>query len=221
MSEENIFLNSEADAWYKRNTSMLVPEVRTKDAALSLLRRRRLRPKRVLEVGSSNGWRLEALRVRNPHATYTGVDPSRAAVSGGKRLFPKLKLLRGVASALPVKGVFDLVLVPFVLHWVSREKLLASIAEIDRTVAEEGYLLVNDFLPHTPRRNRYHHLKTGVSTWKTDYGSIFLSSGNYQLVERVVYDYETSKPATVRTPDNQRATVSLYKKKLGVGYRQT
>ncbi len=218
MHEEKIFLKSEADAWYKRNAHVLTPAKRRDDIPVMLLRRHPLSLKRVLEVGTSNGWRLEMLRKRAPRVAYVGVEPSATAVRAGKTAFPKLSLIRGVASALPVKNVFDLVLVVFVLHWVSREKLLASVAEIDRTVAEGGYLLVSDFLPHKPRRNPYHHLKGGVSTWKMDYGALFEATGNYRRMERLVYHYETNKLATARTPDNMRAVATLYQKKTGFGY---
>jgi len=216
--EEEIFLKSEADAWYTRNSHALTPHVRREDIPLMLVRRHILTLKNVLEVGSSNGWRLEALRKRRPRASYVGVEPSRAAIMAGKKAFPKISLLRGVASALPVKSAFNLVLVVFVLHWVSREKLLASITEIDRAVAENGYLIVSDFLPRKPRRNHYHHLKGGVSTWKMDYGALFEATGNYVQVERFISDYRTDKRVTARTPDNMRAVATLYQKKTGSGY---
>lgn len=218
MTEERFFLKSEADAWYKRNEHALVPAKRTGDIPLTIIRRHKLTPKGVLEVGSSNGWRLEALRKYQPRASYVGVDPSRAAIQEGKKRFPKLSFHRGVASALPIKKVFDLVLIIFVLHWVSREKLFASLCEIDRAVAEGGYLLVSDFLPRKSFRNRYHHLKGGVYTWKMDYGALFEATGNYRKVERLVYNYETDEPASARTSDTVRAVATLYQKKTGIGY---
>lgn len=217
-AEEEIFLKSEADAWYKRNAHALVSHVRRGDIPLMLVRRYMLTPKKVLEVGASNGWRLEALRKRRPRASYVGVEPSQVAIIAGKKAFPKISFLHGVASTLPVKRAFDLVLVVFVLHWVSREKLLASIAEIDRVVAENGYLLVSDFLPRKPRKNQYHHLNEGISTWKMDYGGLFEATGNYRQVERFISDYMTDKRATTRTPDNMRAVATLYQKKTGAGY---
>lgn len=216
-AEEDIFLKSEADEWYKRNAHVLTPDVRLGEIPAVLLRRHRCTFTRVLDVGASNGWRLEALRRRRPRALYVGVEPSRAAIKAGKNMFPELSLLHGVASALPVKGVFDLVFVISVLHWVSREKLLASISEIDRTVAEGGHLLLCDFLPRTPRRNLYRH-KKGVFTWKMDYGALFEATGNYQRIERMVYDYRTNKLATARTPDDMREVGTLYQKKTGIGY---
>ncbi len=221
MTQDEIFLKSEADAWYKRNAHKLSPGAHRDNIAAKFLRRHRLTFKRVLEVGSTNGWRLEMMRKQKPHASYVGVEPSRMAIREGKKFFPKLTLLRGIASALPVKGVFDLVLIIFVLHWVSRENLLASIAEIDRVTAEGGYLLVSDFLPRVPSRNSYVHLKHGVSTWKTDYGALFEATGNYRKVERQIFDYDTLKPANARTPDKVRAVITLYQKKTGVGYAAT
>jgi len=218
-NQDDIFFKKEADAWYARNAHVLAPEARRSDLEQRLVRKHRLHPRRVLEVGAANGWRLESMRRKRPGARYTGVEPSAAAVREGKKVFPKLKLLRGVASALPVKNVFDLVLVVFVLHWVSREKLLASVAEIDRTVAEGGYLLCSDFLPRVPRKNRYHH-RPGLYTWKTDYGALFESSGNYRPVERVITDYRTGERATPRTPEDFRAATTLYQKKTGIGYKE-
>lgn len=217
-AEEEVFLKSEADAWYKRNTHALVPAKRKGDIPLMLVRRHKLAPKSVLEVGASNGWRLEALRTRRPRSSYVGIEPSRAAIKAGTKAFPKISFLRGVASALPIERVFGLAMVVFVLHWVSREKLLASLSEIDRAVAEGGYLLVSDFLPRKPRRNPYHHTKGGISTWKMDYGALFEATGNYRLVERFIHDYRTNKRASARTPDDMRAVATLYQKKTGVGY---
>ena len=218
MKEEEIFLKSEGDGWYKRCADGCSPDMRRGDLVTALVRRHRLTFKRALDVGSANGWRLEMLREEAPRASYIGVEPSRAAVRAGTKMFPKIRLLRGIASALPVKGVFDLVLVISVLHWVSREKLLASIAEIDRVTAEGGYLVVSDFLPRKPLKNKYTHLKSGVTTWKMDYGALFEASGNYRLVERLIFDYDTIKTATTRTPDSVRAVTTLYQKKTGSGY---
>jgi len=218
MTQDEIFLRGEADAWYKRNAHKLSPGARRDNIAAKFLRRHRLTFKRVLEIGSTNGWRLEMMRKQKPRASYVGVEPSRAAVRAGRKMFPNITLLRGVASALPVKGAFNMVLVIFVLHWVSRGNLLASIAEIDRVTAEGGYLVVSDFLPRAPSKTKYAHLKRGVSTWKTDYGALFEATGNYRKIERLLFNYDTLKPADARTPERVRAVITLYQKKTGGGY---
>lgn len=97
-----------------------------------------------------------------------------------------------MASALPVADgeKFDLVIISFVLMWVSRETMMKSLAEIDRVIPEKGYLIVNDHYPEAPTKRDYHHLpdKT-VFTHKQDYANIFLSTSLYSLVARTTFDY--------------------------------
>src|SRR3989344_1002348 len=223
--QEDIFLAKEGDAWYRRNIHGLSPAVREDDDELALIRSERLRPRHVLEVGASNGWRLESIRRYRPRAHYVGIEPSREAVAAGKKKYPKLILKRGVAAHLPFSdSAFDLVLTVFVFHWVSRDKLLKSVAEIDRVLADGGHLIVSDFYSNVPRKNQYRHRK-GVFTWKTDYGALFEASGNYMRVKRVVTKYRTGgvstatgQSSTTRPPEDLLTVMTLYKKKLGIGY---
>lgn len=221
-NQDDIFFKKEADAWYVRNESELTPEARrnSNDFVEKLIRKHRLHPKRVLDVGASNGWRLEAMRRARPRAQYVGIEPSIAAVSAGKKQFPKLFLKRGVAAKLPVADAsFDLVLAVFMFHWVARDTLLRSVAEIDRVLADGGYLIVSDFLPRRPRKIPYQH-RLDIFTWKADYGAMFEASGNYIPVERLyMLTAHAHTRITPRTRDNFRAVATLYKKKIGVGYK--
>ena len=157
---------------------------------MSLLEAYHVAPKRILEIGCSNGWRLDLLRKRYG-ATCVGVEPSLAAIRDGRKRYPQVKIHRGVASALPLKGAFDLVLVPFVLHWVARERLLQSISEIDRVLSDNGLLLISDFAPDFPTRVHYHHLAHDeVYTFKLDYAQIFSSTAMYATVGRLAFDHD-------------------------------
>lgn len=221
-NQDDIFFKKEADAWYARNESALTPETRrnSNDFVEKLICKHHLHPKQVLDVGASNGWRLEAMRRTRPRAQYTGVEPSAKAITAGKKQFPKIELKRGVAAKLPVADTsFDLVLAVFMFHWVARDTLLQSVAEIDRVLADGGYLIVSDFLPRQPRKIPYQH-RAGVFTWKADYGALFEASGNYIPVERL-YTLTAHAHAriTPRTRDGFRAGATLYKKKIGVGYK--
>lgn len=212
----------EADVWFARNAGDLTPEARhnNKDLVGELIRKNHLNPKRVLDVGAGNGWRIEAMRRARPRAMYVGVEPSLAAVSAGRKQFPKIELKRGVAAKLPVADAsFDLVLAVFMFHWVARDTLLQSITEIDRALVDGGYLIISDFLPKKSRKNAYSH-RPGVFTWKTDYGALFEATGNYILVERL-YTYTAGMPAnaSARVKDDYRAASTLYKKKIGAGYQ--
>ena len=215
-NQDDIFLKKEADAWYTRNAPDLTPEARVdrNDFVNRLIRKHRLHPKRVLDLGSSNGWRLEAMRRENPRVKYIGIEPSTKAVSSGRKHYPKIFLKRGVAAKLPVRDASaDLVLAVFVFHWVSRGTLLQSVAEIDRALCDGGHLIIVDFLPRVPRKNSYHH-RRGVFTYKADYGALFEASGNYYSVERLY-----THVAGGRKGDDFRAAATLYKKQVGGGYQ--
>ena len=93
------------------------------DQVLASIRSLSLQPTSVLEVGCSNGWRLEAFR-----KTYAircwGIDPSADAIKEGKTLFPQISLVRGTADSLPFGAdMFDLVIFGFCLYLCDREDL--------------------------------------------------------------------------------------------------
>jgi SAM-dependent methyltransferase len=123
----------------------------------------------VLELGCSNGWRLDRLRDLL-QANLVGVDASAEAIQDGKRRYPGLLLKGRTLSNVPLKKEFDLVIVNFVLDWMDRRTLAKSISEIDRVVKDDGYLLTGDFLPDCQQRRVYHHYpNNSVFTYKQDY----------------------------------------------------
>lgn len=185
-----IFLEGEGDRWFSRNAAVLASKDQlARDLPLRMLAQASsYRPRRVLEVGCSTGWRLAALRERYG-CSVTGVEPSAAAIDEGKRLYgADFDLRRGLARALPIRAdeTFDLVIVAFVFHWVSRDAVLASVAEIDRALDDGGHLLVYDFFPDAPTTRPYHHLPDGDAyTYKQEVARTFLATNLYQHVGRL------------------------------------
>lgn len=192
MNQERIFSRDEGDAWFKRNEHALTVahDDPSKDWILKLLETYNITPRRILEIGCSNGWRLDMLRLRYG-ATCVGIEPSLEAIRDGRRRYPKIEFHRGIAAKLPVKETFDLVLTPFVLHWVAREHLFQSIAEIDRVLSPHGFLGIIDFAPDFPTRTPYHYLpREKVYTYKLDYAQIFSSTALYTSVARLTFDHD-------------------------------
>lgn len=181
-SQDDVFTVSEADNWFERNRGALDRFDPEKDLPLRVMTLYGLKPGNVLEVGSSNGFRLAEIR-RRFGAMVTGVDPSAAAIDDGHRRFPDIQFVCGTASSIAVEGLFDLVIVNFVLHWVDRSLLLRSVAEIDRLLKDGGCLILGDFLPDDQAKVKYQHLPDNeVYTYKQNYASLFLASGLYQQV---------------------------------------
>jgi ubiquinone/menaquinone biosynthesis C-methylase UbiE len=209
-SQEKIFYEKEGNGWFKRNRKPIAESTRT-DPVMVLIEQYGLKPRTVLDIGAANGWRLAEIE-KATGAKCVGIEPSSEAVRSGNKEFPKITLVRGVASDIPLKKKFDLVIVSFVLHWVSREALLRSISEIDRMVEDGGHLIVIDFDPDMPTRKRYHHLKKDlVYTYKLDYASILTSTAMYGTVSKMTFHHEGYR-FDARIPGGERCVASLLRK---------
>ena len=206
--QDQIFLKKEGDGWFKRNLSALGNSF---DIPLYLIEQYNLKPKKVLEIGCSNGWRLAKIGDKYGAECF-GVEPSLKAIEDGRRKYPKIKFKRGLASLLPFKEKFDLVVINFVLHWVDRGSLLKAIAEIDRVLSKNSFLIIGDFLPDYPIRNRYHHLlKQKVYTYKQDYAEIFISSRLYELVAKITFNHSNKAGFSLAKSQDQCAGCLLRK----------
>jgi ubiquinone/menaquinone biosynthesis C-methylase UbiE len=220
MGQIETFLHGEGDAWFTRNAQVLTAEVVwDKDLVLQSLVQANVRPRSVLEVGAANGYRLAVLADRFG-CSATALEPSASAIRDGETRFPAVRFVRGLMHDMHdlADGSFDLVLVNFVLHWIDRSKLFASVAEIDRVLVDGGHLVIGDFLPEVPQKVRYHHLPgADVWTYKQDYRQIWLSSSLYREVNGFTYHHGTRAISPSVAPDH-RAGVTLLRKDLQGNY---
>lgn len=191
MNQDDKFLQSEGNEWFKRNKDYLDNEAAGKDIVLSMMRQYSINPKKVFEVGCSNGWRLgEIQKIYN--AQCTGIDPSEEAILDGQKKYQEVNFFKSTASQIPVENAYDLVIVNYVFHWVSRELLLKSIAEIDRILSDNGYLIIGDFSPDIPQKTKYHHLpEDNVFTYKQSYSDIFTATNIYQLLAKQTFHHDS------------------------------
>jgi cyclopropane fatty-acyl-phospholipid synthase-like methyltransferase len=93
MSQKDLFINSEGDNYYERNKNNLSSpdDMAAKDQIIVSLKTLNIQPKCILEIGCSNGWRLEALR-NIYNSDCFGIDPSSNAVDEGTLTFPNISL---------------------------------------------------------------------------------------------------------------------------------
>lgn len=217
MIQDEIFFQSEGDRWQARNKELLSsPGKVANDPVIATMEMMNLAPQRVLEIGASNGWRLNEI-ARRYGCNVTGVEPSIQAIQDGQEHFPSILFLRGTAASLPFDGSvqFDLIIVNFVLHWIDRSTLLRSVAEIDRVLADGGFLLIGDFYPASPQRVRYHHLPDqDIWTYKQNYADIFLASNLYELAAFYPFDHDDYHGFRPDVPPEQRGLVALLRKRL-------
>ena len=182
MNQDDIFTSSEGNHWYERNKTALVPE--REDKVIQMLQECDIHPATIMEVGCSNGWRLEKLRQVFKAECY-GTDASAEAINAGKKEFPNLILEQhGLADYFSDKQ-FDVVICNFVLHWIDRKNIIQVMANIARLVALGGILVVGDFLPDYNQRRWYHHLpEQKLYTYKQDYAKFFVATGLFQELMR-------------------------------------
>ena len=181
-TQEEIFAGHEADNWFGRNRDAIEHRDMETDFPIRLLDFYGIGPRSAIEIGASNGYRMEALRARYG-SRVTAVELSGAAIESGRERYPGVDFVRGSAAHIPTETKFDLVVVNFVMHWVDRINLLRSVAELDRITGDGGFLLIGDFAPALPTRVPYHHLPDQqVFTFKQNYASIFIATGLYNIV---------------------------------------
>lgn len=139
----------------------------------------------VLEIGCSNGWRLNALRGLYGFHCF-GIDPSGLAIMKGKELYPNIDLREGIAEELPYPGEqFDIVIFGFCLYACARENLFLISAQADRVLKTGGSLIVHDFYPSV----NHHNINLdypSVRTYKMDYSTMFSWHPAYKIMYRQV-----------------------------------
>jgi SAM-dependent methyltransferase len=209
--QDEVFKQQESNAWFHRNKSTLEQWNPDTDFPLRLLSLYDLRPRRVLEIGASCGFRVAHLASKLG-VEAVAVDPSEDAIAYGQIRYSNVTFIQSLASSIPIDSTFDLVIVNFVLHWVDRTQLLGTVAEIDRLVSEDGHLLLGDFSPGGFCRVRYHHREDiEVYTYKQDYGSLFLQTGRYYSVAQLTTTHNSDRPLP-RSSSHERIQVSLLHK---------
>ena len=102
--QKQAFQKYEANQWFARNKSLLNTFKDETDIVSSMITQYRINPIRILEIGSSAGYRLNYLKSLFPSALVVGIDPSTDAVEEGRKLYPNIELHVATADDL---SMFD------------------------------------------------------------------------------------------------------------------
>lgn len=191
MSQSAIFLAGEGDAYHLRNAAHNASYRIETDVVAECIERAGLKPTAIIDAGCASGERLGEL-CRKYNAWGIGVDASREAIDVARDRHPHVTWLHEDWTRDRL-GLCDLFITSYVWHWVDRDHLYRAAANIDDSLREGGHIIINDFCPDIPTRNRYHHRKdVEVWTYKQDYALLFLSSAVYEVVVREEYQYQGS-----------------------------
>ena len=190
MIQDTIFEKSESDAWFLRNEKAIINRHANNDIIYRMICGNINKEKitSILDLGCSNGFRLNFFKSLPNIKKLVGVDLSEKAIEDGIARYG-LELYIDSISDFEYNYKFDLVIVNFVFHWVSREFITKAIYNTDRYVSGGGALVIGDFYSPTPCKRFYHHLPDEkVYTYKTDYPAIFKSFGTYKKLSNLYYD---------------------------------
>ncbi len=219
-SQKEAFIKYEANSWFERNKTVVDKFNENDDYIIKLLDSYKIQPQKFLEIVSSAGYRLNAIKTKYSNCEVYGIDPSTDAVEYGKIKYPHVNLNIGTIDKLPFEShFFDVLLVGFVCYVVDRELLLQSIAEVDRVLKNNGYLIIVDFFSESPVKNKYEHISDFQAySFKQKYEDIFVSSHLYQLLDKSTY-FHGSKELDAQSDFHDLMSVSMLKKDLHASYK--
>jgi ubiquinone/menaquinone biosynthesis C-methylase UbiE len=147
MKQKNIFLKSEADAWFDRNKESLSKRNFEDDdivkAILDISKSYSNTMLKILEIGCGGGERLNYIG-NSINCSISGVDPSLGAVNQCK--LNNIDAIVGTADSLAYKdNSFDIVIFGFCLYLCDRDDLFRISMEADRVLNKEGWMIIQDF----------------------------------------------------------------------------
>jgi ubiquinone/menaquinone biosynthesis C-methylase UbiE len=191
VKQRDIFLQSEGNAWFKRNAVAAptrgLPESDPLLAEIRNLSGVSLSNAKILEIGCSDGVRLQWLN-ENLGCDCRGLEPSAEAVDAARAR--GVLAQQGTAEELPYHDqMFDIVMFGFCLYLCDREDLFRIACEADRVLKDPGWLLILDFYSPTPAKREYHHVR-GLFSYKMDYRSLFTWNPAYTCYSHRIRHHE-------------------------------
>ena len=203
-NQKDIFLKDEGNEWYLRNKHVY-QEPDKLESLVDLFSKLEIEPKILLEIGCSNGSRLNEV-----HSKYKchcfGIDPSGLAIEEGKKTYSDLDLSVGTADLLPFKEKqFDVIVFGFCLYLCDRKDLFKIAYEADRCLKDGGYIVLKDFSPPFAFKNTYTH-KEGLYSYKMDYSRMFEWNPVYQRIYQLILSHSGT---TLRRIPNEKVAITV------------
>jgi len=215
MNQKSIFLESEGDGWYKRNSKVINSKSPEIIKLVQYLRPFRSEISSILEIGCADGSKSLFIGEQLESAVY-GIDPSSHSIfSANEKLRDAEKIgnfLKGTADEIPFEdNSFDLVHFGFCLYLVDRDLLKSVINEAIRVLRPEtGYLSIFDFDVSKSYENDYMH-RSGVKSYKDDYPKIFSAAANFHVIFKENFN---SGEIGLAINEDERIAITLMKRIL-------
>lgn len=213
MKQNQIFIRGEADAWFDRNhqtsaidynnsTDPVINEILKINSNYSFDNKLKL-----LEVGCGEGNRLGWIFDNLSKEVY-GLDPSKKALDAAAKKGINVK--NGTAEKLPFEdNSFDILVFGFCLYVCDRDDLIEIVAEADRVLKNDSWIIIHDFYSKEHVKKNYHH-NNGIHTYKMDYKKLFDWHPNYTCYSHQILNHEDN---SMTDNINDWISVSVLRKK--------
>jgi ubiquinone/menaquinone biosynthesis C-methylase UbiE len=190
---KDIFLKFEGDNFFNRNINNFNINDDIIINNLKIILNKNKNSLNILEIGCSNGYRLNELNSLFPNNEYYGIDPSEKAINYGTNNFKDINFKISTCDKLEFfeDNKFDIILIPFVFMYIDRDLLLKSTYEIDRILKNNGKIIITDFYSNRPRKNKYKYIDN-TFIYKQNFYKIFTSTNNYFLEKLEYFLHNTS-----------------------------
>lgn len=184
---------------HKISRAAMAPE---KHPVIQAIKKNKIRPKKLLEIGCSTGFVLEKIN-KLTNAKCYGIDASRQAIKDGKKLFKRIKLFHGIIEKSKLKNdKFDLIILGFFLFLMPPNKILNLFNIVDSMLKNNGKVIIYDMHNIGFKKKIYKHNKN-LSTFRWDFKNVFLSLPYYKLIHKKIDRYKKS---------NDKTEISILKK---------
>jgi ubiquinone/menaquinone biosynthesis C-methylase UbiE len=220
-NQKNSFLSYEANAWFERNFEVISNYNPDDDRVVDLFKKYNFDKQTILEIGSSAGYRLNALRELIPNSKVFGIEPSQKAIEYGENNYKEVNFTHGTADNLSMyeDASFDVVIVGFVFYVIDRNILFKVISEVDRVLKNNGLIIIIDFFSEASLKNSYHHIdEFQAYSYKQNYDDIFTASKLYYLLDKSTYSHE-SKELDASNNYSDKYSITLLKKDINSSYK--
>lgn len=150
--------------------------------------------KKILEIGCSNGYRLNYLKKEFACECY-GIEPSLDAVNFCKENFPDVNIKQGCSIDLDYQEKFDFVFIGFCLYVVDRDDLFKTVSQINDILNNDGVVINLDFIGNKIYKNKYKHCDL-IYSYKMKYSNLFTSNPQYIEIFKKIYNHSKTENST-------------------------